>query len=199
MVNIKYRNFLFFIFIFSLTACVQRQEMSVPKPTGYFRLATPEVAYQHWDSILPFTFDYSKNATLNFHKKENNHYSIDIYYPSLSATLNMVFFPVNNNLHKLMWHEEELVMFHVDRMMIDDILFSTVNDTKARIFGKLYELEGKYAATPFKFWLTDSAHYFVKGELYFDFAPNNDSLAPIINYLKNDALFMVESWQWAQP
>ena len=95
-----------------------------------------------------------------------------------------------------MWSEEEQVMFHVERMMTEDIVFSTINDRHAKVFGRLYELEGEKVATPFKFWLTDSTHHFVKGTLYFDFAPNNDSLAPIINYLKRDALVMVESWQW---
>ena len=179
-----------------LTSCVQKQEVPVPKPKGYFRLATPEAVYQHWDSVLPFAFDYSKHATLSFQKKEDNIYWIDIYYPSLSAMFKMTYFPIKNNLHNLMWYEEEQVMFHVERMMTDDIQFSTVNDPKARVFGRLYELEGEKVATPFKFWLTDSTHHFVKGTLYFDFTPNNDSLAPIINYLKRDAFFMVESWQW---
>jgi gliding motility-associated lipoprotein GldD len=177
-------------------SCVHKQEAPVPKPKGYFRLTTPEVAYQHWDSVLPFTFDYSKNATLTFQKKEDNLYWIDLYYPSLSAMFKMTYYPVKNNLHGLMWDEEQQVMFHVDRMMTDDIQYSTVNDPEARVFGRLYELEGKNVATPFKFWLTDSSRYFVKGTLYFDFAPNNDSLAPIIDYLKNDALFMIESWKW---
>jgi len=81
-------------------------------------------------------------------------------------------------------------------MMTDDIKFSTVNDPKARVFGRIYELEGEKVATPFKFWLTDSTQYFLKSTLYFDFIPNNDSLAPIINYLKNDAMYMIESWKW---
>jgi gliding motility-associated lipoprotein GldD len=179
-----------------LTSCVQKPEVPVPKPKGYFRLATPEATYQHWDSVLPFTFDYSNHATLSFQKKEDNVYWIDIYYPTLSAMFKMTYYPVNNNLHNLMWGEEEQVMFHVDRRMIDDIQYSTINDPATRVFGRLYELEGKNVATPFKFWLTDSARFFVKGTLYFDFAPNNDSLAPIINYLKKDALFMVESWKW---
>jgi len=95
-----------------------------------------------------------------------------------------------------MWSEEEQVMFHVDRMMTDDIQYSTVNDATAKVYGRLFELAGKNVATPFKFWLTDSARHFVKGTLYFDFAPNNDSLAPVIDYLKRDALFMIENWQW---
>jgi gliding motility-associated lipoprotein GldD len=179
-----------------IAACVQKPEIPTPKPKGYFRLTAPVAEYQHWDSILPFSFDYSKHATLSFQKKGNNIYWIDIYYPTLSAMFKMTSYPVDNNLHGLMWDEEQQVMFHVDRMMTDDIQYSTVNDPKARVFGTLYELQGKNVATPFKFWLTDSAQHFVKGTLYFDFAPNNDSLAPIIDYLKKDALFMVESWQW---
>jgi len=182
--------------IIFLASCVQKPEIPVPKPKGYFRLTTPEVAFQRWDSVLPFTFDYSINATLSFQKKENHLYWVDIHYPTLSAVFKMTLFPVNNNLHKLMWDEEEQVMFHVERRMTEDIQFSTVNDPVARVFGRLYELEGEKVATPFKFWLTDSARYFVKSTLYFDFTPNNDSLAPIINYLKNDALMMIETWQW---
>ena len=189
-------SYLIPLFLLLFTSCIRTQEVPVPKPKGYFRLATPEVAYQNWDSVMPFSFDYSKNATLSFKKKENNIYTIDIHYPSLSATMNMIAVPVKDNLHQLMWNEEEQVMFHVDRMMTDDIQYSTVNDPDARVFGRLYELEGKYVATPFKFWLTDSSRYFVKGELFFEFSPNNDSLSPIINYLKDDALFMVESWKW---
>ena len=186
----------FLIFSILFISCVQQPPPPVPKPKGYFRLATPKAAYQHWDSILPFTFEYSKHASLSFQKKENSVYWVDIEYPSLSAIFKMSCLPVTNNLHNLMWGEEEQVMFHVERRMTDDIQFSSVNDPKSRVFGRLYELEGIHVATPFKFWLTDSARYFVMGSLYFNFAPNNDSLAPIIDYLKKDALYMIESWGW---
>jgi len=192
----SYISSLLLIILFA--SCVQKQEPPVPKPTGYLRLTTPEVTYQHWDSILPFSFDYSNNAKLFFQYKGENVYWVDIQYPSLSAVFKMTCFPVNDNLHSLMWNEEEQVMFHVERRMTDDIQFSTVNDPEERVFGRLYELEGKHVATPFKFWLTDSAQYFVKGTLYFDFTPNNDSLAPIIDYLKKDALYMIESWKWTE-
>jgi gliding motility-associated lipoprotein GldD len=179
-----------------LSSCIQKQEAPVPKPKGYFRLTLPQVAYHRCDTILPFSFYYSKSAELMVNKTKKNLYSVNIHYPALSAVIRMIQVPVNNNLHQLMWDEEEQVMFHVDRMMVEDIQYSTVDDSNARVFGKLYELEGKYVATPFKFWLTDSARYFVKGELFFEFAPNNDSLSPVINYLKNDAIYMIESWQW---
>jgi len=194
----SFLSHLFFLIslVFLFSSCVQKQEVPVPKPVGYFRLTTPEPAYQHWDSILPFVFDYSEHSSLSFQKKEENVYWVDIYYPSLAAMLKMTCFPVTNNLHNFIWNEEEQVMFHVDRRMVDDIQYSTVNDPKARVFGRLYELEGKHVATPFMFWLTDSSQYFVKGSLFFDFAPNNDSLAPIIDYLKQDAILMVESWRW---
>jgi len=184
------------LLLFCFFGCIQKPEIPVPKPKGYFRLTTPVAAYQKWDSVFPFTFKYSESANLNFKKVENDIYWIDIQYPSLSAVFKMSFVPIKNNLHSLMWNEEEQVMFHVERRMTDDIQYSSVSDPDAKVYGRLYELEGKNVATPFKFWLTDSTHYFVKGVLYFDFAPNNDSLAPVIDFMKKDALYMIESWQW---
>jgi len=106
-------------------SCVKKPEIPVPKPKGYFRLTTPEAVYQRWDSVLPFSFDYSKHAVLSFQKKGDGIYWIDIEYPSLSAMFKMTYHPVKNNLHRLMWSEEEQVMFHVERMMTEDILFFT--------------------------------------------------------------------------
>lgn len=163
---------------------------------GYFRLETPPHEYQTWDSVMPFSFQYSKNAKIDFQRKEDNIYWFNVSYPTLAASFKMTYAPVKNNLRDLLWNEEQQVMFHVDRMMTEDIQYSHITDADARVYGQLYELEGKKVATPFKFWLTDSARYFVKATLYFDFEPNNDSLAPIINYLKEDALFMIDSWKW---
>ncbi|MDR0206148.1 MAG: hypothetical protein LBI45_02690 [Bacteroidales bacterium] len=186
----------FVLLLFCSSSCVRKPEIPVPKPKGYFRLTIPVAAYQKWDSVFPFTFNYSKSANLSFYKVENDIYWIDIQYPSLSAMFKMSFVPVKNNLHSLMWNEEEQVLFHVERRMTDDIQYSSISDPNAKMYGRLYELEGKNVATPFKFWFTDSTHYFMKGVLYFEFAPNNDSLAPVIDFLKKDALYMIESWKW---
>jgi gliding motility-associated lipoprotein GldD len=52
------------------------------------------------------------------------------------------------------------------------------------------------AASPFQFYLTDSTKNFVRGALYFNTVPNNDSLAPVIDFLKQDIIHMIETFRW---
>ena len=61
-----------------LVACIDKDPPLVPKPKGYFRLSVPQHEYQKWDSILPFSCNYSKYAHFTFESKEDKNYWIDI-------------------------------------------------------------------------------------------------------------------------
>jgi gliding motility-associated lipoprotein GldD len=177
-------------------ACIHKEQPNSAKPQGYFRLEIPKPEYQKWDSLLPFSFDYSKHAVFSIEKNENKIYWLDLNYPQFNASLKMSFLPVENNLRKLVVNEEKMLMFHVESRKADDIQYSDINDFEGKVYGQMYELIGKGAATPLKFWVTDSTRYFVSATLYFNFTPNNDSLQPVINYLKTDILHMIETWKW---
>ena len=179
-----------------MVACVEKEAPNSAKPKGYFRIATPPATYQKWDSILPFTFEYSKMATFSIPKNEDKKYWMDLYYPQYNASLKMTLVPLKNNLRELVVNEEKLLMFHVESRKADDIQYSVIQDNNAKLFGQIYELVGKGAATPLEFWVTDSAKYYVRATLYFNFAPNNDSLEPVIKYLKTDVLHMIDTWNW---
>ncbi|MDX9890885.1 MAG: hypothetical protein RBS29_00120 [Bacteroidales bacterium] len=181
---------------FIMIACIDKEPPNTPKPKGYFRIETPKATYQKWDSVLPFTFEYSRFAQFSIPKKEQNIYWMDLFYPQYNASLKMTLIPVKNNLRELIVNEEKMLMFHVENRKADDIIYSNVNDEKSRVYGQLYEIMGKGAATPLKFWLTDSTHYYVRATLYFNFTPNNDSLEPVIKYLKNDLLHLIDTWNW---
>jgi hypothetical protein len=60
----------------------------------------------------------------------------------------------------------------------------------------IYFIEGSGAASPCQFFLTDSSTHFVRGALYFDFQPNNDSLAPVIKLIENDIRELVGTLKW---
>jgi gliding motility-associated lipoprotein GldD len=64
------------------------------------------------------------------------------------------------------------------------------------MFGQIYDIEGSDVATPFQFWVSDSSYHFLRGSLYFNFPPNNDSIQPVIDYLRNDLLQLVNTLQW---
>ncbi|OYT16688.1 MAG: gliding motility lipoprotein GldD, partial [Bacteroidetes bacterium 4572_77] len=64
------------------------------------------------------------------------------------------------------------------------------------VYGLTYDIQGSQAASPFQFYVTDSTQHFFRGALYFNFTPNNDSLQPVIDYLKKDIQVLIESLEW---
>ena len=99
-----------------------------------------------------------------------------------------------DSLRKLIYSEEKMVKFHYQKA--DDVEYSVVKDPDAKLWGQIYDIKGKEVATPFQFWVTDSAQYFLRATLYFNFTPNNDSLQPVIEYLRNDAMHFINTFEW---
>ena len=50
--------------------------------------------------------------------------------------------------------------------------------------------------TQFQFHITDSSSHFLRGALYFNIATKNDSLAPIINFVKIDMIHLINTLEW---
>ncbi|MBQ3733515.1 MAG: hypothetical protein II859_06100 [Bacteroidales bacterium] len=180
-----------------------------PKPMGYFRIDLPDHKYKLLDASEtshnkqadiavspPFTCEQSVYATSTLEVQPDRCLWMNITYPELNASLRFTCFTVKNadSLRKLMISEDKMVKFHYQKA--DDVQFSIINDPEARIWGQTYEIYGKEVATPFQFWLTDSVHNFVRATLYFDGTPNNDSLQPVIQYLKEDAMHLINTFAW---
>lgn len=190
---------LFYWVIFSvliMNSCINKEEYYTPKPKGYFRINLPETSYVSMDTVLPFIFDYSSWAKCSFEPKDDGTWWIDITYPTLSASLLFTYLPLKQNLRDHVISEEKMVNFHIDYGKVDDVQFSYIDDPKNRIYGRVYDIIGKEVATPLQFWVTDSTKHYLRGSLYFDFAANNDSLQPVIDYLRNDALIFINSLYW---
>jgi gliding motility-associated lipoprotein GldD len=64
-----------------------------------------------------------------------------------------------------------------------------------QVWGLFCELHGN-TATPMQFVLTDSTKHFFRGSVYCNCIPNQDSLAPIYDYLKQDVRIIMESLEW---
>ena len=73
---------------------------------------------------------------------------------------------------------------------------SYINMPESKVYGIVYTIEGRDAASPFQFYLTDSTDHFVRGALYFNVVPNNDSLKPVIDYIIHDIDFLVSTFSW---
>ena len=188
--------YIMFVSILLLFSCGRKEEYYTPKPKGYFRIDLPEHQYQQWDSVLPFRFEYSQWANCSFEKKEGEVYWIDIHYDNLKASFNFTCIPLKNDLRELAVNEERMLNMHIEYGKVDDIEYYFIEDPQNRVFGRVYDIIGKTAATPIQFWITDSTNYYIRASLYFDFTPNNDSLQPVIQYLREDAMRLINSLNW---
>ena len=60
---------------------------------------------------------------------------------------------------------------------------------------EVYDIAGNTASS-MQFYVTDSTHHFLRGSLYFNVAPNIDSMKIVVDFLKTDVLHMIQTFKW---
>jgi len=75
---------------------------------------------------------------------------------------------------------------------INEQIFS---DAENSVYGILYDLKGN-TASAVQFYATDSIKHYLRGSLYFSAEPNADSLAPVIDFFREDILHLIETLRW---
>lgn len=169
-----------------------------PKPHGCLRIDMPqEHNYQNVNDLLPFSLAYSSLAEWNkleaTQKYRKNNLWFNINYPKYHAKIHLSYIPINNNLDSLMEESHEFVFEHT--IKADAIDESLIYQPKKNIYGIVYDLKGNTASN-MEFMVTDSTTHFLRGALYLENTPNVDSLAPIINYIKQDILYLIKNLEW---
>jgi gliding motility-associated lipoprotein GldD len=182
------------LLLFSLlaTAC---QQNYVPKPRGYFRIDMPERAYKDMDSTLPYTFSYPVYCKITpdlYSPNEKNW--INVEFPKLNAKLHLSYKTINNNLAKYLDDTHLLVSKHISKATA--IEESQINNPEHHMYGTIFRIQGSEAASVYQFYVTDSIHHFMRGALYFNSEPNNDSLAPVIDHVAKDVDHLIETLRW---
>lgn len=167
-----------------------------PKPKGYNRLELPEVAYQISPDTLPYRFEYSKSAKfLKDTSWVSDKHWVEIYYPDLKATIHVTYKAINNNQKLLKeFYNDAYVLtskHQIKAYAIDETIVHTPSGKTAVIA----ELEGE-VPSQFQFTLTDSTKNFLRGALYFNVKVQNDSLQPAIEYVKRDAMHLINTLTW---
>ncbi|MEM9025244.1 MAG: gliding motility lipoprotein GldD [Bacteroidota bacterium] len=165
-----------------------------PKPLGYLRIDLPEHRFQRLDRTCPFSFEYSDHATiLTNPRHRNNPCWFDIVYPRFRAAVHLTYAPLEDNLHEHIEDVHSLAMKHIAKA--DDIDDRIVYRDTASVYGITYDFEGSTASN-YQFFLTDSTDHFVRGALYFNFAPNPDSIAPVMAFVKEDLQHLIRTFRW---
>lgn len=176
------------IVLFGSLSCGHRY---VPKPYGYCRISLPEHDYQKVQPEgLPLAFDLNKAARI---EEKNAPVWLDIIYPDLNASVHCSYKPVTGNLRQLSDDAQEFVFKHAGKA--SSIPEQGFADEGKKVYGVYYELKGN-TASPQQFYLTDSTRHFFRGSVYFNCVPNQDSLAPVIDFLAEDVRHLIETFEW---
>jgi len=178
--------------ILLLSAC---EETYAPKPRGYFRIDLPtQHNYVQYDSLCPFTFEYNENAFIDPDPTSGAEPCwMNITYPQHNGQIHISYKKVEGNLRKYTEDARELAMKHT--VKASAIQREAFRDDSSRVYGLVYNLEGN-AASSMQFWITDSTTHYVRGALYFNVAPNPDSIAPVDEYIREDIRHLIETFRW---
>jgi gliding motility-associated lipoprotein GldD len=177
--------------VLSLSSCSKDQ---APKPRGYFRITLPDKAYVQMNKPLPYDFRVPVYAfvTPDLLSPDQKEW-VTVEIPGNHAQIHISYKKIDHNLSRLIEESRSLVYKHSQKASaIDEQIF--INRAN-RTFGTLYILKGN-AASPMQFYLTDSVTHFLRGALYIKELPNYDSLRPVIQFLSQDVIKMIESTEW---
>jgi len=174
------------------TACAERY---TPKPRSFHRIDLPEKGYVLFDNkTYPYTFEVPVYSEVVPYRTEDDLLWINVNFPAFNATINFSYQRLRGNLNE---HIADVMLF-IDRhkgkaSRIRELAF---DDHESRVFGMVFDIRGSGVASMYQFYITDSLRHFVRGALYFNHAPNNDSLAPVIEFLKEDMDHLIETFSW---
>ncbi len=177
--------------VISFTCCKRHY---TPKPAGYLRIDFPEKAYQVYDSTCPFSFEYPVYGKITADTSRIAEPCwINIELARFGGKIHISYKTVNKNLNTYIEDSRTLAYKHT--VKADAITENLYSSDERKVYGLLYEIKGD-AASNIQFYVTDSTRHFLRGSLYFNVRPNADSLAPVIDFVKNDIIHLVETLKW---
>ena len=171
----------------------------VVKDRGYFNIPLPEHKYRTFDEPgYPYSFEYPvyanvlKDSTF-FEDKAENPWWINIDFPQFGGRIYVSYKDLQKNeFGKMVNDAYKLTYKHTTKATsITDSNMATPNGVHG-----IYFKVGGNAATARQFYLSDSTKHFLRGALYFDTTPNEDSLAPVSNFIQKDLLHLINSFKW---
>ena len=188
------------------------------KNKGYYKIDFPERQYVKFDSPgFPYSFEYPVYARIArdssyFDKGSQNPYWINIDFPTFNGKIFISYKVIGGeSVYKVKTPEgkyrDSIGKNTFQNMVNDSYNLTYKNDIKAysiedsvmrtpnHITGIFFHLSGS-VATAKQFFLSDTVHNFLRGALYFDATPNEDSLRPVNAFLQEDMNHIINTLQW---
>ena len=182
----------FFPLAFLVLLCLACESNWLPKPPGYNRIELPRHEYQRLEQGYPYQLDFSTHSrveadSFNLGEKE----WINLNYKEFGAKVHLTYKKIDQSTDFKTLSNDAFNLTakpHIKAYGIEEAILLTPNGYVAVVA----ELSGE-VPTQFQFFVTDSTSNFLRGAVYFNSALKNDSLAPIIEYIKLDMAHLINS------
>lgn len=213
--NWQIHRLIYFLFALFIISCNSNY---TSKKEGYFKIDFPKKVYTTFnDPAFPYSFEYPVYARIAkdssyFNEGSKNPFSINIVFPSFNGTIFISYKNVGGtSVYKVKnpdgSYRDSTGKNSFEKMVNDSYNLTYKNDIKAysiedslmhtpnNITGVFFKLSGN-VATAKQFFLSDTLHHFLRGALYFDATPNEDSLRPVNAFLQEDMKHLINTLKW---
>jgi len=193
------RVIILFFMVFAFSSC-QEDAVYIPKPHAYPKITFPIKKYVSFAKAgSPYQFEYPAYAKMiqnkDFMGKDvPNDFWYDMFFPDFDAKIHLTYYKVKDRTHydKLISDVYRMTNEHTQKAnYINEVPMKKEGSFK----GKLFDISGP-AATPLEFYLTDETKHFIRGSLYLNTKVRPDSLVPIYDFLKKDAIHIINTLEW---
>ena len=204
------------ILIFIVGLAISCNSDFTPKPRAYYNIELPKHSYKTFDEkSFPYSFEYPVYASISKEGDSTgaNPYWINVNFEKFNGHIYISYKQINaNSVYKVKTssgYKDSLVKNTFEGLREESYKLTYKHTVKASgivdsSFVSDHGSTGVYfyvagdAATSRQFYITDTTNHFLRGALYFDAAPNADSLAMVSDFLDVDMKHLVKTFKWRQ-
>jgi gliding motility-associated lipoprotein GldD len=173
----------------------------IPKPRMYPKVDFPARDFTSFkEDYCSFYFEMPVYADvvqdkLFFDEEPAHPCWFDLRFTPLNSSLHFSYYPITNakNFDKLVMDAFNIAGKHNIKADFRDEFVISIPENK--VHGLIFEIGGP-VASPFQFYLTDSTSHFLRASLYINDVVNPDSTKIVYDFLKEDILQIIESFEW---
>jgi len=176
----------FVVLMFIFWGC----QTPIPKPKAQLALQYPTPEYISFSNPCAYAFQHNTLAK----PQPLSACATTLDYPELQAKLYLTYFDLTkSSLDTLLLDfDKRLKIFGKKAVQVNE---SAYENKKQNVLGSCIVIVGD-SPSNLHFFSTDTQLHYLAGSLLFEAAPNYDSLAPAIAYIKNDVQKLLETLRW---
>ncbi len=169
----------------------------LPKPYGHPYIPLPAHTYVPLPGDLPYRFEISAHATVRRDPvyATSEPYWITIYYQAFKAEVQITYKPVKADKQLLRSYIEDCYKLCMKHQVRASAIDSDILQFPTGVTATFMTLQGQ-VSSPFQFYTTDGVEHFLRGVVYFSTSQENDYLAPIIQFIKEDIIHLLHTLRW---